>query len=177
MGVSLQPLSAIFQNSALVRGAQAAFSQGKTVLENIFSQNPSLGNFTTIFLGRASDGAHAANGILTIGEVMDIFGEVLSMPKLPVLLPANSSGQSVFSATLDSVKVNGVVIQLNSSVPGVPSGKAVSLLDSGTSNAFVPAAVASAIYGSIEGSSFNETLGSWVYPCINDRPNVTFVFG
>ena len=60
---------------------------------------------------------------------------------------------------------------------GAPSGKAIANLDTGTSKAAIPQYILDAIYSSIDGAWYSDAAASWIVPCMNRAPNVTFTFG
>lgn len=151
---------------------------GQSFLFNSFAQNPTLPNFLSVLLGRTDDQEATANGIFSISEYIESYEEVANAPKVQQFLsdelPA-SAGQWTF--LVDEFKINGISFPLNSSIPGVPSGKVLALLDTGTSEALLPPVFSNGIYGKVVGGAFSETLSKWVVPCSSPLPNVTITIG
>ncbi|VDB92470.1 unnamed protein product [Peniophora sp. CBMAI 1063] len=156
--------------------AEEVVSMGGSVLSNIFAQQPELGNFTTIYLGRTRDGEATGEGIFTVGEYVEGTEDDLQhVESMDVFSFAEGEGLVYWALPMDGLIVNGQSISVNSSLPNAPSGKAIAVLDSGTSQAFVPDYIRDAMYSAYEGAySVN---GSLVLPCLNDAANVSFVFG
>ncbi|CCO28110.1 hypothetical protein BN14_02102 [Rhizoctonia solani AG-1 IB] len=82
------------------------------------------------------------------------------IPTWPVVNPTR------WSVLIDGYDTTGAITHtLSSVVPGVPSGKAVALLDSGTSYSYASEEFCKNIYSTIPGAKFSSTLGQWVVPC------------
>ncbi|KAA1469019.1 acid protease [Dentipellis sp. KUC8613] len=176
-GLSFSRLSVA--NVALQRAWGNDTTLGRTALSNIFAHNSSIPNFITFLLGRLDDPDDIADGVFTIGEYADGYQDVEKAPKLsrfPPQLP-------VWGTLLDAMHVNGeahtwksVVPSLVHSVPNitVPEGKAISVLDCGTTLPLLPSDAVDFIYGKIPGAiSLNKT---WIVPC-SSSVNLTFTLG
>ena len=148
--------------------------QGTTTLSKILSQNNMLNSFD-IQLSRLDDVGNQNKGMLFIGSHDGNFSRIADQPQLL------QTSTGIWSIALDSMKVNGKSFQFNAStVPGVPSGKISTLMDSGTSLALLPPAAIDFIYRSIPGSVLHSTSSSadyqWLVPCTGTT-NVSFTYG
>lgn len=136
------------QNPALSYGAQgilgvgfdslstidAAFNQsgsssGRTLLYNLFHDNPSEPNFITFSLQSISDG-DGVQGTFTVGETDPQYANVTNtnqIPTWPVTAPSR------WTVLLDSFIVGNQTVPVSTTIAGAPTNKAVVLLDSGTS--------------------------------------------
>ena len=93
---------------------------GDPPIDRIFRQNTSVPNFITVLLNRPNDTRAAYTGQMTISEVLPLFQNISSQPKVPVsVLQTSLNGAQHFSVLLDSDGVIG------------PDGKAIKI----TSNA------------------------------------------
>ncbi|KAF7796362.1 hypothetical protein EIP86_007539 [Pleurotus ostreatoroseus] len=146
---------------------------GFSSMTNIFLQNNVLSSFD-IHLNRLEDDDDESTGTLFIGSHDDSFPDITQQPQLPVVTP----GQ--WAIALDAMKVNGVPFQLSTSTPGMPSGKIITLMDSGTSDALLPKEVVDFIYSNMPGSLFVGNVPNaafqWLLPC-NGTANVSFTYG
>jgi hypothetical protein len=89
-------------------------------LDRIFGQNTSAPNFISVLLNRPNDTHEAYTGEMTISEVLPLFQNISSQPKIPVtVLQSNLSDDQHFSILLDPDGIIG------------PDGKAIKI----TSNA------------------------------------------
>ncbi|TFY71525.1 hypothetical protein EVG20_g1470 [Dentipellis fragilis] len=176
-GLSFSRLSNI--NVALQRAWGNDTTVGRTALSNIFAQNTSVPNFITFLLGRSGDLDDITNGVFTISEYADGYGNIEKAPKLSRFPPQVPQ----WSTLLDGMHVNGEAYPWNSTVPSllppgvnvaVPQGKAVVLLDSGYTLPQLPADAINFIYGKIPGATSFD--GTWIVPC-NTSVNLTFTFG
>ena len=141
MGIELATFNSEIRNTLTqMYGPQKGEEAAREVLQNVFSQHPDLDNFTVIALGRSDDGESTGDSYLSIGEypdeLKDLFANATS---IDTVTPGD------FNVVIDAITVNGKEIPLNSSVRGIPQGKAVVSLDTGTSEALVPRYVADAI--------------------------------
>ncbi|KAI6113683.1 aspartic peptidase domain-containing protein [Pisolithus croceorrhizus] len=123
--------------------AQAEFA-GISVSQQAYlnvsvAQNPALSYSST-------DGDNI-QGTFAVGETDPQF------PTWPVSSPSR------WTVLLDSFIVGTQTNDVSSTVSGVPSNKAVVLLDSGTSYTYAPVDVCTAIYGGVA------CIGQWVVPC------------
>ena len=96
------------------------------------------------------------------GETESEYSSVMKQPALPIFPDANAKEWSV---VLDAFTVNGVSIPMKSSVKGAPSGKAVAVLDSGSSLLSGPKSAVDAIYKAIPGSYYYKKEAVWIVPC------------
>lgn len=140
---------------------QTGASTGRTLLYNLFQDNPSEPNFIAFSLDSSSDG-DGVSGTFSIGETVPQYANVTNTNKIstwPVSSPTR------WSVLLDSFIVGTQTTGVSSTVSGVPSGKAVVLLDSGTSYTYAPVDVCKAIYSGVAGAQYDSSLGQWVVPC------------
>jgi saccharopepsin len=108
---------------------QTGSSSGRTLLYNLFQDNPSEPNFIAFSLQSSSDG-DGIEGSFAIGETDPQYANVMNtnkVPTWPVIAPSR------WNVLLDSFIVGTQTNDVSSTVPGVPANKAVVLLDSGTS--------------------------------------------
>ncbi|KAH7343446.1 aspartic peptidase domain-containing protein [Rhizoctonia solani] len=140
-------------------------SWGRTLLYNVFSQSPETPNFIAFLLQRSEHGLDATTeGSFTIGELEPEYESAIGatevIPTWPTVNPSR------WSVLIDSYDTTGAVSHtLSSAVSGVPSGKAVALLDSGTSYSYASEEFCKNVYSFIPGATFSSTLGQWVVPC------------
>ncbi|KAA1469080.1 acid protease [Dentipellis sp. KUC8613] len=143
---------------------------GRSVLSNLFSQNPFLPNYITILLGCTGDLEDTSDGIFTVSEIpkdWELIQNTTHIPRYP-------KDSAFWSLLLDGMHVNGVAWDgWKSSVQGTPAGKAVAVLDSGFTHPRLPQAAVHAIYSQFPGAFLND--GIWFVPC-NSSASVTFSF-
>jgi len=157
MGLGFDSLSTI---DGLVNKTNAA--TGRSLLYNLFYDNPSTPNFIAFSLQRSSDSAaNDVNGSFSIGELDQQYAAVNNTSPIPTFPQANPSRWNVL---LDALLIGSEAIPVSSTVQGAPSGKAVVLLDSGSSYTYAPSAVVNEIYSKIQGASLSSN-GQWVVPC------------
>ncbi|KZS91226.1 acid protease, partial [Sistotremastrum niveocremeum HHB9708] len=135
---------------------------GRSFLSNAFATDTSSPNFISFVLERDGDPDENGDvqGTFTIGEYASQYAAVANSPAIPTW-PENSPKR--WSVLLDNFYVGGVSQTLLSSVVGVPDGKVVILLDSGTSYSYASTDIVQAMYGGIKGASFSG--GTWSVPC------------
>lgn len=136
---------------------------GRSLLYNIFAENPSEPNFIAFALQRATENGDEVEGSFSIGEYEPEYISVVNttaIPTWPVTAPRR------WNVLLDAVLVgkNKTVIPATT-VPNAPSNKAVVLLDSGTSYTYAPTEICDAIYKDIPGARYEASLGQWIVPC------------
>lgn len=136
-------------------------STGRSLLYNLFQDNPSEPNFIALSLQSTSDGDQVT-GSFAIGETESQYSNVTSTNKIPTW-PVESPAR--WNVLLDSFIVGTKTYSVSTSVQGAPSNKAVVLLDSGTSYTYAPTDVCQAIYGGISGAQYNSGIGQWTVPC------------
>ncbi|KAG1754035.1 aspartic peptidase domain-containing protein [Suillus paluster] len=156
LGLGFDSLSTI---DALVNVTGA--STGRSLLYNLFQDNPSEPNFIAFSLQSTSDDDQVM-GSFAIGETELQYSNVTSTNKIPTW-PVNSPTR--WNVLLDSFIVGTETYSVSTGVQGAPSNKAVVLLDSGTSYTYAPTDVCQAIYGGVSGAQYNSALGQWVVPC------------
>lgn len=156
LGLGFDSLSTI---DALVNATGA--STGRSLLYNLFQDNPSEPNFIAFSLQSTSDDDQVS-GSFAIGETESQYSNVTSTNKIPTW-PVNSPTR--WNVLLDSYIVGTETYTVSTGVEGAPSNKAVVLLDSGTSYTYAPTEVCQAIYGGVSGAQYNSVLGQWTVPC------------
>lgn len=130
MGLGFDSLSHI---DGLVNSTNA--STGRSLLYNLFYQNPSTPNFIAFSLERSSDpSADEVQGTFAIGELDSQYAAVNSTAAIPTFPESNPNRWNIL---FDAVIVGSNTVPLSSTVSGAPSDKAVVLLDSGSSYTFV----------------------------------------
>ncbi|KAJ8515648.1 hypothetical protein ONZ45_g6936 [Pleurotus djamor] len=179
MGLGFDATGSLIHNLTVTAfGSSGDPSKTRSPISNIFYSNMSLPNFFTLLLGRTDDPDDEQAGVFTISEYIDEFAAVAISPKM------NSQTDDHWSVFLDGVSVNGKDFPLTSSVPGVPSGKTVAVLDSGFSLPPVPPALVEAMYSSVPGAVNVEEITelkamgiSYIIPCTAPMPEVSFKIG
>lgn len=136
-------------------------STGRTLLYNLFQDNPSEPNFIAFSLQSSTDGDDI-QGTFAVGETDPQYANVTNTNKIPTW-PVSSPSR--WTVLLDSFIVGTQTNDVSSTVSGVPSNKAVVLLDSGTSYTYAPVDVCTAIYGGVAGAQYDSSIGQWVVPC------------
>ncbi|KDQ64498.1 hypothetical protein JAAARDRAFT_28127 [Jaapia argillacea MUCL 33604] len=157
LGLGFTSLSTI---DAVVNGTGS--SAGRSLLYNAFLDNPSEPNYLAFSLQRSTEPNDPVQGTFSIGETDPTYAAVLQQPAVSTW-PVNSPSR--WNVLLDGIIMGGTTIPVTSTIPGAPSGKAVVLLDSGTSYTYASTDVCQAIYGSVPGAQFDTSLGQWVVPC------------
>ncbi|VDC07265.1 unnamed protein product [Peniophora sp. CBMAI 1063] len=147
---------------------------GRNVIANVFEQNAGLGNFTVVSLGRTDDGEGTGEGSLAIGEYPEGLENQFAQTSA---VDAFTPGAARWTVPVDAMAVNSKTLALESAIQGAPSGKAIALIDTGTSKAMVSQAVLSAMYSGIPDAWYSTGLGVWVVPCTADAPNITVTIG
>ncbi|KAJ8514683.1 hypothetical protein ONZ45_g7820 [Pleurotus djamor] len=144
----------------------AAESLSRSPIANIFHQNPAIGTFFTLLLGRGNDPNAEDDGAFTIGEYLPQYKSIADSPKLENQTPIH------WGVLVDDIRIGNRSVPLNSSVPSVPTGKMISALDSGASFSFLPVYLVDSIYSGIPGavrvSEIHPDLElgyQWVLPC------------
>ncbi|EJD48410.1 acid protease [Auricularia subglabra TFB-10046 SS5] len=157
LGLGFTGLSAI---DSTVNGTGEAY--GRSLLYNIFAQDESVPNFITFLLSRSNDPAAPVEGSFTISETDDDYASITSAPKISTW-PVDSPIR--WNVLLDGFAASGKRFAVGTTVRRVQSGKAVILLDSGTTFTYAPDSVVDAIYSELKGALFSSDLGQWVVPC------------
>ncbi|KAI0774340.1 acid protease [Fomes fomentarius] len=153
-----------FTKLSTIDGAlqKAGINDGKSLLYNLFLENPDEPNFIAFALQRTVEHEGDVEGSFTVGEYEEEYGDVVNSPKIPTFPVADPMRWTVL---LDALLMGDSSIPLSTTVEGAPSDKAVIMLDSGTSYTYAPKAVCDAIYGTIQGAQYSDTLGMWIVPC------------
>jgi saccharopepsin len=159
VGLGFTSLSSI---DALVN--KTGSSSGRSLLYNLFSDNPKEPNFIAISLQRSADPTADVQGTFLIGELDPDYSAVNQTPPIPTFPVANPTRWTVL---LEDILVAGgnTVVPITSTVPNAPSNRAVALLDSGTSYSYASPEVCDAIYGNISGAQLDPQSGLWSVPC------------
>lgn len=108
---------------------QTGSSSGRTLLYNLFQNNPSEPNFIAFSLQSTSDG-DGVQGTFSVGETDPLYANVTSTNKIPTW---PTTAPSRWNVLLDSLIVGTQTIPVSTTVAAAPPNKAVVLLDSGTS--------------------------------------------
>lgn len=170
---------------------------GDSVLTNVFSQVSNSSKFISFLLDRSGDPGSNVTGQLTISEYVEGYENITSMPEIDVeevhkLLESGSSPYAPDVGVTDCIaeqhwqaltdKNNGVigpdgkVIQIDSIVPKAPDGQLVAVFDSGFTFTQVPRDLSDAIYGRVQGASYDSKNEWWTVPC-GQQLNISFNFG
>jgi len=139
---------------------------GRTVLENIFASNSSLGRFVAVDLGRKDDTRDIEGINLNIGEYPEEWAEIQETPTIDLY---NYEGTDKWTALLDGASLGGVPLTLESSSSDVPKGSAIAHFTITEPDTYLPQALFDEVYGSIEGSAgFTTEYGEkrWLVPCL-----------
>ncbi|KAJ7279160.1 aspartic peptidase domain-containing protein [Mycena rebaudengoi] len=153
--------------------AGAPSDAGQPFLFNIFDETPDQNNFIGISLSRTGDLEGSAEASFTINEYDDDYEAVSNAPQLPVF----PVGGNRWTILVDDIFVGGTRLQFNtSSVRGAPTGKIVSLVDTGNPPGTLPPPLWNSLYSSIPGSAFDEVNRVWTVPC-NSTTIVTVSVG
>ncbi|KAG8854723.1 hypothetical protein FRB96_007408 [Tulasnella sp. 330] len=152
-------------------------------MSNIFAQNLTSDNYITLFLSRDDDPESTAISQLTVSEPLPGYESILQQSKLPVPLNLADEikyGEAQYWKTYTDP--NGVLgpdgqpISLKSKVHGAPDSALVVTFDSGDTLPQVLPELATAIYSTVPGAIWNDSLSIWTVPCTHEL-NLTVVFG
>lgn len=152
---------------------------GDTPLTRIFQLNKTTQNFVSIQLDRAKDPTDPITGQITISEVVSGYENITSQPKLYLKDAFMDSSNQHWAVVTDKSGVigpGGDDISIESIVPHVSGGKMVAVLDSGFTFSQVPRKLSDAIYGRVQGATYNTEEGIWQLPC-KQNLSLAFVFG
>ncbi|KAH9980160.1 acid protease [Lactifluus volemus] len=168
-----------FDSGSIVRGTVGS-SAGDTPLSRIFQLNKTTQNFISFQLERANDPSDPITGQITVSEFISGNESVASQPKLSVkdvaFLDSSSQHWAVLSDNNAVIGPDGNLISIESIVPHVKDGKLVAVLDSGFTWSQVPRKMSDAIYGRVQGASYDVNNGVWMVPC-DQMLNISFTFG
>ncbi|KAH9895010.1 acid protease [Cubamyces lactineus] len=171
LGMSTNNISSIWNTIARNFGVDAANAFGNTPMPSLFLQQPNIPRNFDVALSRADGLNDVAPGVFLIGEHDQDFQQVENAPQLP------SVSSEHWTIVMDAMTINGQQFAFNASrVPGVPEGKVAAALDTGFSLPPLPPPAVDAIYSTIPGAAFSQSLQSWIVPC-SASANVSFVFG
>jgi hypothetical protein len=110
---------------SVVLGTLNNNSAGDPPIDRIFRQDTSVPNFISVLLNRPNDTREAYTGEITIGEVLPLFQNISSQPKVPVsVLDASLSSDQHFSVLLDPdgiIGPDGNAIKMTSNASLAPS--------------------------------------------------------
>ncbi|CAK5272114.1 unnamed protein product [Mycena citricolor] len=172
-------------NDAVTQAYGSSATWGQSALANIFAQDPTKADYIAISLSRNGDSAGSADASLAIAEYDTHYTQVANAPRLSQSPPGSGS----WTVTLDSISVGGKKLNWPTTLQNVPRGKNIVAVDTGTTNAMLPAAQITAIYGSIPNAVFaantqlripqtqySSTTGVWVVPCTASI-SVSLTFG
>ncbi|KAJ7498927.1 aspartic peptidase domain-containing protein [Mycena latifolia] len=157
VGLGFTSLSSI---DNVINGTGA--STGRSLLYNLFQDNPSEPNFIAFALQRSTDSSDTVQGSFSIGEYEPEYAAVMNATALSTW-PVSSPSR--WNVLLEALLVGNTVVTPTTTVAGAPSNRAVVLLDSGTSYTYAPTAICDAIYSGVSGAQYSATLGQWVVPC------------
>ncbi|RXW21451.1 hypothetical protein EST38_g4404 [Candolleomyces aberdarensis] len=176
LGLSFDFVTASPINEAVTAQRGLNTTWGSSVLKNIFSQDGRNGsNFIAFDLSRTDDLEDIDGGSFSIGEYADQWKAVAQAPKLYQHPP----GSDRWTTLLEGITVGGTPLNLSSVFRGVPDGRLVALLDTGTPTALIPRSVQNDLYSRIPGAVTFTVEGQvqlWLMPC-NTTTIVEFNFG
>ncbi|KAG9095346.1 hypothetical protein FS749_010622 [Ceratobasidium sp. UAMH 11750] len=140
-------------------------SWGRSILYNIFAQSPSTPNFIAFLLQRSKDASSVSSeGSFTIGELEPEYEAAINATEAIPTWPLVNSKR--WTIVIDGYDTTGAVTHsFSSSVSGLASGKAIALLDSGTSYAYASEEFCKNLYSGIPGATYSSALAQWVVPC------------
>ncbi|KAI0092630.1 aspartic peptidase domain-containing protein [Irpex rosettiformis] len=147
--------------------------KGRSLLYSLFNDNKDEPNFISFALQRTSDPNDVTEGTFSIGEVVQEHSDILNSTAIPTFPEAYPTRWNVL---LEALIVGENTVAVSSVVDGAPSGKAVVLLDSGTSYTYAPPEICTAIYGSIPNATYDSSAGQWKVPC-DQEVNIALQFG
>lgn len=163
-------------NNALRHAWGADTIAGRSPLSSIFYAYPDASNSYDIALHRQvdEDARSTPSATLFIGEHLEGYDNVTQQPRLPRRVGAGGT----WSIVMDSMSINARPRTWKSVLSGVPDGKSVALLDTGSSTTFLPAGWVNDLYANIPGAirvNDTETGVSWFVPC-DTAANISFTF-
>jgi hypothetical protein len=109
-------------------------SSGRSLLYNLFSDNPKEPNFITLSLQRSTDAVDDVKGTFLVGELDPTYAAInqtAPISTFPVTAPSR------WNILVEAILVGDTVVPMTSTVPNAPSNRAVALMDSGTSYRYV----------------------------------------
>ncbi|KAI0824072.1 aspartic peptidase domain-containing protein [Trametes gibbosa] len=170
LGMSFD-VSNIFVAVEAAWGTECGSVLGRSFINNLFAENPSVPNNFDVQLGRTDAQDEDALGTFVISNHAPHFKHVTKAPKLPRV------GTSRWTFSVDGMAVNGESFEFQPTAqPVAPDSRLVALLDTGFSFPPIPPAAVDAIYKSIPGSVFWPSQNTYVVPC-NSSTMLSFFFG
>ncbi|KAK0486964.1 aspartic peptidase domain-containing protein [Armillaria luteobubalina] len=142
LGLGFTSLSSI---DSILNGTGS--SQGRSLLYNLFAQNPSEPNFIAFSFQRSTSANDDVSGSFTIGEYETAYSKVAETDAISTW-PVSSPKR--WSLLVEALLVGNQTILPSSATGGAPSNKAVVVLDTGTS---------------YSGSYYDSSLAQWSVPC------------
>ncbi|KAL1951301.1 hypothetical protein VTO73DRAFT_450 [Trametes versicolor] len=177
IGLSMFGTSEIF--AALSNSSY--FYNGLPLLVNIFTQTQEKHNYYTFLMDRDELGV-TNGGTMTVSELITEYASITSAPRLNTVVDA------AWLTLLDGMTINGQFIDghsaLEAAAPllrgGLPQGKTIAGVDTGSSFMIGPQAYVDAAYKNIPGAiPTNDTAGAgpgYIVPC-DTKLNLTLHFG
>ncbi|KDQ28961.1 hypothetical protein PLEOSDRAFT_1112018 [Pleurotus ostreatus PC15] len=157
LGLGFTSLSTV---DALVNRSGA--DTGRSLLYNLFEDNPSEPNFIAFALQRSTHADNEVEGSFSIGEYEPDYAHVAENPAIPTFPPTSPKRWNIL---LDALLFPDRSVIPNTTVSGAPGGRAVILLDSGTSYTYAPKEICDEIYANVPGAKYDPSMGQWVVPC------------
>ncbi|KAJ7591057.1 aspartic peptidase domain-containing protein, partial [Mycena floridula] len=157
LGLGFTSLSSI--DSALNASGS---SKGRSLLFNLFQDNPSEPNFISFALQRSTEPNDEVEGSFSIGEYEPEYAAIAQNAAISTWPPQSPTRWTVL---VEAVLVGTSTVIPATSIGGVPSNRALVLLDSGTSWTYAPKAICDAIYSGVPGAFFSNDISQWVVPC------------
>lgn len=171
-------------------------TEGDAVLDRIFQLNQTSQNYITFMLDRKNDPLSTTTGQFTIGEPVKGFENITSAPKLDVItvpgLTDRDQHWQMYTDVDGVIGPDGLPIKADSIVPKAPDGQLVAVIDSGftlpqvscfigyipnmLTSFQVPRTMSDAIYGRVQGASWNAANQVWTIPC-TQMLNISIKFG
>ncbi|KZV79019.1 hypothetical protein EXIGLDRAFT_707886 [Exidia glandulosa HHB12029] len=183
MGLSFSgPGASGIQHTLTAADSSLEFSS-QTVLSNVFASDPSGRSFIAFDLGRDLPDGTPGDSTFSINEVPNAYLEAVNAaPRLPAFRSAQSTDVPRWAVSVDALVIAGNTMQTTSIIPDAPGGRALGVLDTGTSLAILPPDLVTAIYSSIPGAFLVKSPDQailpdfWVIPC-TARVSVSLVLG
>lgn len=97
-----------------------------------------------------------------LGEYEPDYAHVAENPAIPTFPPTSPKRWNIL---LDALLFPDRSVTPNTTVSGAPGGRAVVLLDSGTSYTYAPKEICDEIYANVPGAKYDPSMGQWVVPC------------
>ncbi|KAF9055262.1 acid protease [Hymenopellis radicata] len=137
-------------------------SDGRSLLYNLFQDNPATKNFMAFSFQRSTDSTDDVQGGFSIGEYEENYTSIANTPTIPTWPVATPKRWNVL---VEAFIIGNNTVLPSTEVSDAPGNKGVALLDTGTSYSYTTKAICDAIYGSIEGAFYDATTGYYNVPC------------